>query len=180
MNIRMVDAGRVRQHSGVTRVRWRDVKDWFDPTANGSAPDVIVVDTDLATWNRLFELISLRGWRREYHFRDRVQPLPVSAAELFGVETAGWVRSVWVWPDTGLEWIIRPWSVEEIVSDVDLHQIQGQDQLDVFCQFLQTVGAALGKRVEVYSEGTSIDDGHTPLLAYDPAYDQVQFLAGPW
>ncbi len=49
-----------------------------------------------------------------------------------------------VWPDPGLEWIVRPCTPDEVVSDVNLHQIQGQARLDAFCRFLRTLGAALG------------------------------------
>ena len=78
-----------------------------------------------------------------------------------------------------LKWIITLWSAEEILGDVALDEIQGQEQLDGFCRFLQTVGKVLGKRVAVYSEGTS-SGGHPPLMAYDVAADEVRFLAGPW
>jgi hypothetical protein len=162
----------------VTRLVWDDVKEWFDPSKNGSAPDVIVANTDLVDWDRLFELIRSRGWRCEYRLHDQVRALPASAAELFCADTAG-RAALSVWPDPHLEWVIRPWSAEEILTDVDLHQIQGQERLDMFCWLLEIAGKALGKRVVVYSEGTS-DGGHPPLMAYDVASDHVRFLAGPW
>jgi hypothetical protein len=41
----------------------------------------------------------------------------------------------------------------EIVGDVSLHEIQGQEALDTFCSFLRTLGAALGKPVLMFAEG---------------------------
>lgn len=161
------------------RLLWDDVKDWFDPWENGSAPDVIVADTDLADWNRLFELIRSRGWRCLHHHVDGARALPASPEELLSLRPAEAVTSLTVWPYPDLEWIIRPRSVGEIVSDVDLHQIQGQQRLDQFCRFLADLGRALGKRVAVYSEGTSTG-GYPPLMAYEVADDRVHVLAGPW
>lgn len=37
-------------------VLWDDVRQWFDPVGNGSAPDVIVAGTTVADWDRLL------GW----------------------------------------------------------------------------------------------------------------------
>ena len=80
-------------------------------------------------------------------------------------------------PDPDLEWIIRPWAPEEILSDVDLNQLQGQDRLDAFCRLLRGLGDALSKEVRVYSEG---DNTYPPMMVYDPTVGHVNFLAGPW
>ena len=81
-----------------------------------------------------------------------------------------------VWPDPDLEWMIRPWAVEEILSDVDLYQIQGQERLDAFCRFLRTLGDALQKDVFVYGEG---DNTYPPMMTYDAAAGRIAFLAIP-
>lgn len=119
--------GCIGQHRGVIRLLWDDVKQWFDPSENGGAPDVVVVDTDLVDWGRLLELIRSRGWRCEYRLRDEVLALPRSAAELFSPDAADWATSLWVWPDPHLEWIVRPWSAEEILSHVSLYQSKGRN-----------------------------------------------------
>ncbi|MEU8606726.1 hypothetical protein AB0C29_01800 [Actinoplanes sp. NPDC048791] len=124
-------------------IRWVDVAEWFDPSQNGSAPDVVVPGTAIADWEALLGLIRSEGWRCEYQVGDERRPLPAAAAELFGPNLEGLLRSVWVWPDSDLEWIIRPWAPDEVVSDVSLYEIQGQERLDAFCRFLRTVGAAL-------------------------------------
>jgi hypothetical protein len=161
-------------------IRWDDVKEWFDPSQNGSAPDVVVPDTTVEDWEKLFRLIQSEGWRCEYEYRDQRQPLPASAAELFVPDPEGWLRNLWVWPEPDMEWIIRPWSQspDEIASDVSLYEIQGQERLDAFCRFLHTLGAALGKPVLMFAEGSY--DNYPPMMAYEVANDQVVFLAGPW
>jgi len=157
-------------------IRW-DVKDWFNPHENGSMPDVLVPDATMATWDALLVLIRSQGWRYEYDFRERRHPLPISATELFPPDSQGGVRTLRVWPDPSIEWIVRPWSPDEIVSDVSLHEIQGQERLDAFCTFLRTLGAAVAKRVLVYAEG---GNDYPPMMAYEVADDRVVFLAGPW
>lgn len=157
-------------------IRWHDVREWFNPYGNGSLPDVIVHGTTLADWEALFGLIQSNGWRCEYDFRGQRLPLPASAADLFVPDPEREARALRVWPAPGMEWIVRPWSPDEIDSDVNLHEIQGQGRLDAFCEFLRMLGKALGKRVLVYAEGTY--DGHAPMLAYEVANDRVVFLAG--
>jgi hypothetical protein len=161
----------------VETIRWDDVREWFDPSQNGSAPDVVVPDTTVADWEALFELIRSEGWRWEYELGEERRPLPSAAAKLFEPDPEGLRRSLRVWPDPGLEWIVRPWTPDEVDSDVSLHEIQGQERLDAFCRFLRTLGAALRKPVLMFAEGTH---DYPPMMAYEVADDQVIFLAGSW
>lgn len=147
----------------------------FDPSQNGSAPDVVVPGTAVADWEALFGLIRSAGWRCEYESGEERLPLPPSAADLFAHEPGASVRNLWVWPESGFEWIIRLWTSDEILSDVSLHEIQGQEALDAFCRFLRTVGVALGKPVLMFAEGAHDDP---PMMAYEVAGDRVVFLAG--
>ncbi|MFC6020101.1 hypothetical protein ACFP2T_28390 [Plantactinospora solaniradicis] len=156
---------------------WDDVKQWFDPVGNGSAPDVIVADTTLAHWQLVFDLIRSRGWLCRCERGDRETAVPESAADLFAAEDREERTLLTVWPDPDLEWMVRPWAVEEILSDVDLYQIQGQERLDAFCRFLRTLGDALRKDVFVYGEGDNI---YPPMMTYGAAVGRVAFLAGPW
>ncbi len=158
-------------------LRWDDVKDWFNPYENGSVPDVSVPDTTLDDWETLLKLIRSQGWPCEYDYRDQRHPLHASAPELFVPDPERRIRTLWVWPDPNLEWIVRPWVPSEIVGDVNLFEIQGQERLDVFCLLLRTLGTALGKRVLVHGEGT---DDYPPMMAYEVDDDRVVFLAGPW
>ncbi|WP_030437714.1 hypothetical protein [Actinoplanes subtropicus] len=156
---------------------WDDVKQWFDPVENGNAPDVIVADTTLVHWHLLLDLIRSSGWLCQYERGDRETAVPEFAADLFSADNREQMTPLTVWPDADLEWIIRSWAVEEILSDVNLHQIQCQERLDPFCRLLRTVGDALRKDVFVHCEG---DNTYPPMMTYDAAADRVTFLAGPW
>lgn len=80
-------AGHSGDHRGVSDLLWDEVKQWFDPVENGSAPDVIVADTTLADWQLLLDLIRSHGWSCEYEIGDRAAPVPGSATTLFPAET---------------------------------------------------------------------------------------------
>jgi hypothetical protein len=161
----------------VSDLRWDDVKEWFDPTQNGTVPDLVVADTTLDDWQALITLIRTAGWRAEYEHRDRRGEVPRSAADLFVADPDGWLKYLRVWPEPDLEVIFRPWSADEIVGDVSLFELQGQERLDKFCGVLRQIGRALGKRVAMFAEG---DGNYPPMLAYEIDLDQVVFLAGPW
>ena len=172
-----VGGGRFEDHRLVGDLLWNDVKQWFDPIENGSAPDVVVADTTLAHWQLVLDLIRSREWLFRYECGDRETALPESAVDLFPAEDRERLTLLTVWPDPDLEWMVRPWAVEEILSDVDLYRLQGQERLDAFCRFLRTLGDVLQKDVFVYSEG---DNTYPPMMTYDVAAGHVAFLADPW
>jgi hypothetical protein len=45
---------------------WDDVKDMFDPLANGTLPDVRVDGTNLDDWQSVLDLAKDKSWRYEY------------------------------------------------------------------------------------------------------------------
>jgi hypothetical protein len=57
--------------------------------------------------------------------------------------------------------------------DVDLRELQGQERLDAFCDFLRAIGRRLGKPVLMDPEGGY---GH-PVLGFDVEADRVVLLA---
>ena len=161
----------------MTDLRWEDVQQWFDPAGNGSAPDLVVTDTTLAGWQALISLIRTAGWRAEFEQHGRCGEVPASAADLFAADPDGWVKYLRVWPDQDIEVILRPWSADEMVGDVNLFELQGQERLDRFCGILRQIGRTLSRRVAMFAEGAG---DHPPMLAYEVDVDRVVFLAGPW
>jgi hypothetical protein len=66
-------------------------------------------------------------------------------------------------------------SVDEIDFDVDLRELQGQDGVDILCDFLGAIGRRPGKPVVMTSGG----DCGNPVLGFDPTADRVVLLADP-
>jgi hypothetical protein len=64
-----------------------------------------------------------------------------------------------------MERVVRPWNPDEIDSGVSLYEVQEQERLDTFCEFLRTLGAALGRRVVVYAGSAYESD--PPMTAYE-------------
>jgi hypothetical protein len=155
-------------------VRWDDVREWFDPEANGSLPDVCVRGTTIADWQGLIDLIRSQGWAVEYSEDGRILRLPDRAEDLLDRhDGAGVVLKVSPAPE--VELIFFPYAAEQIDGDVDLRELQGQERLDILCGFLRDVGRALGKPVWMTPE--AIPD--RPLLEYRVEADQVVLLAAP-
>ncbi|WP_336212636.1 hypothetical protein [Nonomuraea sp. LPB2021202275-12-8] len=72
--------------------------------------------------------------------------------------------------------IFRLISETEIDFDVDLRELQGQEGVDVLCDFLRAIGSELGKPVLMTPEGGSQEH---PVLGFDPVVSKVVLLADP-
>src|SRR5690606_32994262 len=79
--------------------------------------------------------------RRGRH--DGAERPPAEEALSRPVDTGPELR---VWPADGLQAIFRFCTPEE-VFDVDLRELQGQERLDLFCDFLSAIGRRLGRPV---------------------------------
>jgi hypothetical protein len=153
---------------------WEDVERRFVP--DGSLPDVFVPGATARDWQAVLDLVAESGWECEYF--EGATPLPVPSAEAVLARPAGAERpALHVWPTADMLAIFRFYSDEEIDFDVDLRELQGQERLDVFCDFLRSIGRRLGKPVLMYPES----GGQCPaLLGFDVDADRVVLFAdGP-
>ncbi|MFE3114912.1 hypothetical protein [Streptomyces niveus] len=153
---------------------WDDVKSFFDPLM-GALPDVLVPDTSVEDWQTVLDLVGGSGWLCQYSEGETVLPMPRAEAVLSRPADAE-CAELRVWPTADVLAIFRFYSVEETDFDVDLRELQGQERLDVLCDFLTVIGRQLGKPVVMYCEGGS--PSH-PVLGFDVASDQVDLLAKP-
>ncbi|MGW7208054.1 hypothetical protein [Streptomyces sp. NPDC054837] len=150
---------------------WRDVKEYFDPDVTGSLPDLRVPHASAADWQALLDLVVERGWSHEYREGATELPLP-RAAEVLARSLDAECPQLRVRPAENMLAIFHFLAEEEIDFDMDLRELQGQERLDLFCNFLRTVGRRLGKSVFMDPEGAC---GH-PFLAFDAVADRVVFL----
>jgi hypothetical protein len=154
---------------------WDDVRCFFDPESMGALPDVHVPDTSAEDWQALLDLISASGWRYEYSIGDSVLPLPEADAA-FSRLPAAETPHLRVWPAADVLAIFRFYEPEEIDFDVDIRELQGQEPLDILCDFLTAVGRQLKKPVLMNSEGAH----EHPLLGYDVEANRVIRIADTW
>lgn len=150
---------------------WRDVKEYFDPDVTGSLPDLRVPGTSAADWQTLLDLVVERGWSHEYREGATELPLP-RAAKVLGPPPDAECPQLRVRPTENMLAIFHFLADVEIDFDMDLRELQGQERLDLLCDFLRTVGRRLGKSVFMDPEGAC---GH-PFLAFDAEADRVVFL----
>ncbi|MFF5933428.1 hypothetical protein [Streptomyces sp. NPDC012508] len=153
---------------------WEDVKCFLDPGLMGSLPDVRVPDASVEDWQAVLDLVADRGWKCQYSEGETVLPMPRAEVVLTRPADAE-CPDLRVWPTADVLAIFRFHATDEVDFDVDLRELQGQERLDVLCDFLQEIGRRLGKPVLLDPEG---DSGH-PVLGFDVEADRVVLLADP-
>ena len=154
-------------------LQWDAVRESFDPDLMGSLPDGCVPHTSAEDWQGLLDLVIARGWRFEYSVGDTVVPLPAAAAVLSRAVDSE-CPALRVWPYADMLMIFRFYAAEEIDFDLDLREIQGQERLDDFCEFLRTVGRHLGKPVLMGDESGRAAEH--PVLGYFVETDRVTIV----
>lgn len=162
------------QHGAVADLLWDDVSCFFDPDSMGSLPDVRVSNTSVEGWQAVLDLVSEKRWKYQYSEGEAVLPVP-RAEDVLSRPADAECPDLRVWPTADVLAIFRFHADDEIDFDVDLRELQGQERLDVFCDFLREIGRRLGKPVLMDAEG---DYGH-PVLRFDVEADRVVLLADP-
>ncbi|MFE6787892.1 hypothetical protein ACFVFF_37165 [Streptomyces sp. NPDC057680] len=153
---------------------WDDVKCFFDPDLMGSLPDVRVPDASVEDWQAVLDLVAEKGWKYQYSEGEGVLPVP-RAEDVLSRPADAEYPDLRVWPAADVLAIFRFHADDEVDFDVDLRELQGQERLDVFCDFLQEIGRRLTKPVLMGPEG---DYGH-PVLGFDVEADRVVLLTDP-
>ena len=151
---------------------WDDVKILFDVEVNGTLPDVRVPATTVDDWQALLDVTRTQGWAVAYLVDGEPRELPARIQDMFDLRDEAGVQ-LNVRPAPGVLAIFRPYAADEIDFDVDLRELQGQQRLDLLCEFFRTIGRRLGKPVLMTPEGF----GNDPVLGYDVYADRVILLA---
>ncbi len=125
----------------------------------------------VADWQAVVDLIRSKGWACEYSEDGEVQRVPDRVEEMLCRRLEADVM-LKVWPASGVLAIFRPRSVEQIDFDVDLRELQGQECLDVLCEFLRAIGRVLAKAVLMSPEGFETQ----PVIGYQVEVDRVVVL----
>ncbi|GLY52211.1 hypothetical protein [Lentzea sp. NBRC 102530] len=125
-------------------LRWSDVSEWLDPD-HGALHDGCVIGVVPGAWQAVADLVKARAWSA----REGEGTLLVSPAEGFFV-------NFFEVPD-------------EVVFDVHVGELQGQQRLDLLSAFLRELGQVWAKPVALAFEG--LDPAQEPYLHYDPVAD---------
>ncbi|MBB4913650.1 hypothetical protein [Streptosporangium saharense] len=155
---------------------WDEVRCFFDPDLMGALPEVWVADASVADWQMVLDLIEAHPWGSEYLEGDVVMPLPSAEQVLSRPEDAE-CPTLRVRPAPDVLAIFRFLSDDTIDFDVDLRELQGQERLDILCEFITAIGRKLGKPVMMSPEGDREQDH--PVLGFDVEADRMVLLARP-
>jgi hypothetical protein len=149
---------------------WDDVREWFEP--DGSLLDAYVFETTVADWQAFVDLVRSKGWWFTYSENNRLRRLPDRVEEVLAqrgeVASLLQVRPV---PEVSIN--VHFFTVEEIEVDFARGELQGQERLDLLCEFLRAVGRRLGKPVILTPENFPEDS----LIGYDVATDRIVAIA---
>jgi hypothetical protein len=158
----------------VSDLLWDEVRTFFDADLMGQLPDVQIRGTSVDDWQKLLDLVQSSGWVWEYLLGQEPAPLP-SATEVFTRPADGEYQELHVYPAAGVLMIFRPLSADQIDFDMDVRELQGQEGVDLLCEFLTVLGHRLDKSVLMCAEG----DYENPVLGFEVAADRVVLLAAP-
>lgn len=154
------------------RPSWSDVsEDWAD---FDGLRDIFVFDTKLEDWQRLIDLFRLQ-WPSIYSEDGSPERMPTEARTIFRVREQRAVR----WEISASPTIhihCHFFTPEEIEFDVDPQEVRASADFDAVCEFIGSVGAALGKTVSVCAEG----DSTAEIMRYEPETDLLRRVSTAW
>ena len=139
--------------------------DVFEP--DGSLLDAYVFDVSVTDWQHVLDVVRTRGWWFEYTSDNSSLPLPEDVREIFD-HRGDAATTLHIRPAAGILINTHFFCVDEIEFDLDPREFRGQDQIDVLCSFLRTIGSALGRSVVLTPENVP----ECPMFTYVAADDQ--------
>ena len=153
--------------------QWEEVReDWLpdDGLRDINFPDAYVEagGLEIAEWQKLVDWIRARSeWTVSYAEGGEDVEMPSDVAVI--METSLSVSTLWR-IDIGRGVIVNTYFAPgEIEFDVDPREVRGQEEFALVCDFVRSIGALAGRRVEVSAEGSS-----GPLvMSFDPATSEI-------
>jgi hypothetical protein len=146
----------------MTGLRWEDVRDDWNPE-DGTLRDVFVEPVTDDDWKRVRQLVDSKGWSSSYTENGRPAEMPSNVRDIVARRH-----------DMNVLWRIRPvsdisvhcqfWAAEEMEFDFAVTEVTDQDEFDVVCEFVSSIGNALHKPVSV-----TIESAHDlEIMRFDP------------
>jgi hypothetical protein len=151
---------------------WRQLRSRWDEDA-GALLDCYVPNTNVDDWQTVVNAVKNR-WPWSYSEDGATTSMPEHMPDVF--DRSSQVAVLWRVSLTPSVYAnCHFFDVHEIEFDLDPREIVGQDALDAFCCFVQTVGRELARSVGVGVEGgppRTPDD-----MRYEPSTDRVVALS---
>jgi hypothetical protein len=160
----------------VSRPRFTDIRDYWrdDP---GAFLDAYTSPTSIEDWQTLIETARALAWPFSYTEDGKPVAMPWDVREIF--ERSQLAACFWHIRASDEIWInCHFFDASEIEFTLNSHDIVGQRELDIICEFITGVGRSLGKSVAVGIEWNSGDPRPPEMLRYEPESDFV--VAPEW
>ncbi len=123
-------------------VAWESVREEF-ALEDGSLRDILILGTDLTSWQRMLDRLRTAGYDLEYFCDNQPSELPANVSEAFPLSLERNRRlSVRF---AGVLANCHFFTPEVIEFDIDTREIRGQEQLDAVFEFMRCLADAVGK-----------------------------------
>lgn len=153
--------------------QWKEVReDWLpgDGLRDINFPDAYTeaAGVDDAEWQKLVDWIRSRSeWTANYAEDGDAVEMPDDVAVI--VARSPTVSVLWQ-IDIGRGVIVNTYFAPgEIEFDVDPREVRGRKEFALVCDFVRSIGALAGRRVEVSAEGSS----GPVVMSFDPATGEL-------
>lgn len=154
------------EHGPVGDLQWDEVAKIFE--FDGSLLDAYVFEVSRADWQHVIDVIRIQGWWFDYDCGDSPMLLPELVGDIFD-HRGDWSTTLSIQPVAGIVVNTHFFSDDEVEFDFDPRELQGQEQIDVLCSFLRTIGRTLDKPVVLTPENSP----GLPLITYVPSEDRL-------
>jgi hypothetical protein len=151
-------------------LRWEDAASWLE--LDGSLLDGVIACTTISDWQAVIDLVRSVGWWYDFVQDGRSRRMPAHAADILADRHQSAI-TLHVRPVPTILVNLHFFGTDSIDFDFDPRELQSQEDLDVLCHVLRTLGRKLGKPVILSPEGMP----GKPLAAYDPGSGRVTALA---
>lgn len=142
--------------------------------------DIYVSDTNAAEWRLAGEAVRANGWPSSYLRDGAAAPIPTDLAEPFAslTEEAGLLLwTIRIAPSFTIN--CNFFDETEIEFDFQPDEITEEQDFRALCEFMRTIGRALGKEVGVGFEHSGGPARLPRDMHYDPAIDAVVLDRSP-
>ena len=150
---------------------WEQLKDAFE--FDGSWHDIYVLNTDLATWERVLAWIRDLEARGVARLEREPERLPDTVAEIMLRRAVTGVGMLRVYVD-GLQINCHFFGEEEIEFDIDPREVKGPTEARVVLDFMRGLARVAESPVHLTEENAP----DQRWLTYDPPSDRWRFLPG--
>ena len=152
---------------GTAMLDWETYRHAFEP--DGSLLDVVVLDTTVADWNRLLQVVQQHADAVSLTIREVEVPIPVDVAQIFEVS----LHSLTILRATLSEIVLCGYffTPDEIELDLDPRAVATTASAEQLFALLADIAVALGKEVLLTAESIH----HTPWFRVSPVDGTVTF-----